>query len=54
VILKFESNFEIPDGIVIFEIVTSSKLILSANGTVWNKMSGISYGINLKYALLYY
>lgn len=42
VILEFEPSPEIPDGIVIFEMVNPTKLIHSESGTVWKKMSGKS------------
>ena len=42
VILTFEPSFEIPEGILLFEIINGSKLLKTDNNTVWKKMSGNS------------
>lgn len=42
VILKFDPNYEIPDGEIIFEIINPAKILNSENGTVWKKISGNS------------
>lgn len=42
VLLLFEPSTEIPDGMMIFEIVSPTRLIYSENGTVWKKISGKS------------
>lgn len=41
-ILTFEPNFEIPDGIIVFEIKSNSVLKHVSNGTKWKKMNGNS------------
>lgn len=42
VVLKFDPNYEIPDGEIIFEIINPAKILNSENGTVWKKISGNS------------
>ncbi len=41
-ILIFEPNYEIPEGILIFEIINSSTLRNLKNDTIWKKMKGNS------------
>lgn len=42
IILTFPPNFEIPEGIIIFEIISDSVLKHASNGTEWKKMTGNS------------
>lgn len=42
VVLLIESNVEIPDGVIIFEIINPTRLKYIENGSVWKKMSGNS------------
>lgn len=42
VILTFEPTGEIPEGIILFEIINGSKLLKTDNKTVWKKVSGNS------------
>lgn len=42
VILTFEPNYEIPNGIVIFEKLNGSQLLKVDNNTIWKKMTGDS------------
>lgn len=42
IILTFEPNNEIPNGEIIFEILTPTKLLKTDDSTIWKKVNGNS------------
>lgn len=42
IVLTFPVSHEIPDGIIIFEMLHPTRLLKLDNGTIWKKLSGNS------------